>query len=128
MAVASGSDGGRTLWEALSEIPDRRGRQGLQYPVRSVIGLALAAMIAGADDLMAIFRWARRLPPEALWCARSSAPTKSGLNGFAPSWTARLRKFNEHSTISSRSRLPSISRRSRIDDIDDTSRRILFAE
>ena len=51
------------LWEALAEeIPDRRGRKGRQYPLRSVLGLALAAMLAGADDLMAIFRWARRLP------------------------------------------------------------------
>ena len=66
MAVTAGSAAGRTLWEALGEIPDRRGRKGRQYPLRAVIGLALAAMIAGADDLMAIFRWARRLPPEAL--------------------------------------------------------------
>jgi hypothetical protein len=66
MTVAVDLNGGRTLWEALGEIPDRRGRKGRQYPLRSVIGLALAAMIAGADDLMAIFRWGRRLPPEAL--------------------------------------------------------------
>lgn len=66
MAVTVGSASGRTLWEALGEIPDRRGRKGRQYPLRAVVGLALAAMIAGADDLMAIFRWGRRLPPEAL--------------------------------------------------------------
>lgn len=66
MAASAGAQGGRTLWEALAEIPDRRGRKGRQYPLRAVLGLALAAMIAGADDLMAIFRWARRLPPEAL--------------------------------------------------------------
>ena len=28
--------------------------------------LALAAMLAGANDLRSIFRWGRRLPPEAL--------------------------------------------------------------
>jgi predicted transposase YbfD/YdcC len=66
MAVVVGSAGGRTLWEALGEIPDRRGRKGRQYPLRAIISLALAAMIAGSNDLMAIFRWARRLPPEAL--------------------------------------------------------------
>jgi hypothetical protein len=66
MAASAGVQAGRTLWEALAEIPDRRGRKGRQYPLRAVLGLALAAMIAGADDLMAIFRWARRLPPEAL--------------------------------------------------------------
>jgi hypothetical protein len=66
MKASSGPAGGRTLWEALGEIPDRRGRKGRQYPLRAVLGLALAAMVSGADDLMAIFRWARRLPPEAL--------------------------------------------------------------
>jgi hypothetical protein len=66
MAGSDGLAAGRTLWEALGEIPDRRGRKGRQYPLRAILGLSLAAMIAGANDLMAIFRWARRLPPEAL--------------------------------------------------------------
>lgn len=59
--------GGRTLWEALGEIPDRRGAKGRQYPLRSVLVLALAAMLAGANDLRAMFRWGRRLPVEALY-------------------------------------------------------------
>lgn len=62
----AGSDE-RTLWEALGEIADRRGAKGRQYPLRSVLTLALAAMLAGANDLRAIFRWGRRLPPEALY-------------------------------------------------------------
>jgi hypothetical protein len=66
MTALLGPRAGRTLWEALGEIPDRRGRKGRQYPLRSVLSLALAAMVAGSDDLMAIFRWGRRLPPEAL--------------------------------------------------------------
>lgn len=40
------------------------GRGG---PLSSVVMLALSAMLAGANDLMAIFRWGRRLPPEALY-------------------------------------------------------------
>jgi hypothetical protein len=66
--LVDGSTGsnGRTLWEVLREIPDRRGAKGRQYPLRSVLTLALAAMLAGANDLRAIFRWGRRLPPEAL--------------------------------------------------------------
>lgn len=56
----------RTLWEALGEVPDRRGRKGRQYPLRSVLGIAIAAGLAGANDLRAIFRWGRRLKPEAL--------------------------------------------------------------
>jgi hypothetical protein len=56
----------RTLWDALGEIDDRRGRKGRQYPLRSVLGISIAAMLAGANDLIAIFRWGRRLKPEAL--------------------------------------------------------------
>jgi hypothetical protein len=56
----------RTLWDALGEIEDRRGRKGRQYGLRSVLGISIAAMLAGANDLIAIFRWGRRLKPEAL--------------------------------------------------------------
>jgi len=61
------ASGGRMLWETLGEIPDRRGKKGRQYPLRSVLVLTLAAMLAGANDLRAIFRWGRRLPKEALY-------------------------------------------------------------
>ena len=56
-----------SLWDRLRAIPDRRGRKGRQYGLASVLVLALAAMLAGANDLRAIFRWGRRLPPEALF-------------------------------------------------------------
>lgn len=56
----------RTLWDALGEIEDKRGRKGRQYRLQSVLGIAIAAMLAGANDLIAIFRWGRRLKPEAL--------------------------------------------------------------
>ncbi len=56
-----------TLWETLGEIPDRRGTKGRQYPLRSVVVLVLAAMLSGANDLLAVFRWGRRLPMEALY-------------------------------------------------------------
>lgn len=56
----------RTLWDALGEVPDGRGRKGRQYPSQSVLGIAAAAMLSGANDLIAIFRWGRRLKPEAL--------------------------------------------------------------
>ena len=61
------ASGGRMLWETLGEIPDRRGKKGRQYPLRSVLVLTLAAMLAGANELRAIFRWGRRLPKEALY-------------------------------------------------------------
>jgi hypothetical protein len=56
----------RTLWDALGEIEDKRGRKGRQYGLQSVLGISIAAMLAGANDLIAIFRWGRRLKPEAL--------------------------------------------------------------
>ena len=50
----------------LGTIADRRGRKGRQYPLPALLAIAIAAMLAGANDLRAIFRWGRRLKPEAL--------------------------------------------------------------
>ena len=90
MAVTVGSVAGRTLWEALGEIPDRRGRKGRQYPLRAIVGLSLAAMIAGADDLMGIFRWARRLPPEALRLFGLTQAHVAAPQELPHSWVIRL--------------------------------------
>lgn len=54
------------LWDVLGTISDRRGRKGRQYPLQALLAIAVAAMLAGANDLKAIFRWGRRLKPEAL--------------------------------------------------------------
>jgi len=56
----------RTLWDALCQIEHRRGRKGRRYRLPSLLGIAIAAMLAGANDLIAVFRWGRRLKPEAL--------------------------------------------------------------
>ncbi len=56
----------RTFWDALGEIEDKRGRKGRQYSLQSLLCISIAAMLAGANDLIAIFRWGRRLKPEAL--------------------------------------------------------------
>ena len=55
-----------TLWDALGTIADGRGRKGRQYKLQALLAVAIAAMLAGANDLRAIFRWGRRLTPEAL--------------------------------------------------------------
>jgi hypothetical protein len=55
-----------TLWTALEGVPDRRTRKGRRYSLASIIVLSLAAMLSGANDLMAIYRWGRRLTPKAL--------------------------------------------------------------
>ena len=52
--------------EALGEIDVKRGRKGRQYALQSVLGISIAAILAGSNDLIAIFRWGRRLKPEAL--------------------------------------------------------------
>ena len=65
-AMSVSECGGESLWAVLGSIPDRRGVRGRRYPLRSVSVLTLAAMLSGANDLRAVFRWGRRLPDEAL--------------------------------------------------------------
>src|SRR5919202_1938412 len=55
-----------TLWAALEGLPDHRTRKGRRYPLASIVGISLAAMLSGANDLRAIFRWGRRLTPKGL--------------------------------------------------------------
>src|SRR3954467_8620630 len=63
MSDAAELSPGRTLWEALRGTPDRRGAKGRPSPLRSVLTLSLAAMLAGGNDLCSIFRRGRRLSP-----------------------------------------------------------------
>jgi hypothetical protein len=55
-----------TLFEALGSIPDRRTKKGRRYSLAAVLAISIAAMLSGANDLRAIFRWGRRLSPKAL--------------------------------------------------------------
>jgi hypothetical protein len=55
-----------TLYEALSSIPDHRTRKGRRYPLAAILAITIAAMLSGANDLRAVFRWGRRLSPKAL--------------------------------------------------------------
>lgn len=55
-----------TLWAGLSALPDHRTKKGRRYKLASVVMLSLAAMLAGANDLRAIFRFGRRLTPKGL--------------------------------------------------------------
>lgn len=57
---------GRTLWEVLEAVPDRREASGLRYPLAAVLAITLAAMLAGRTSLAGIARWGRRLDREAL--------------------------------------------------------------
>ena len=55
-----------TLVEALRKMLDRRTRKGRRFPLETILLITLAAMLSGANDLRAVFRWGRRLSPKAL--------------------------------------------------------------
>ena len=55
-----------TLFEALQSIPDHRTKKGTRFPLAAILAIAIAAMLGGANDLMAVYRWGRRLSPKAL--------------------------------------------------------------
>lgn len=67
-----------TLFAALESIADRRTKKGKRYPLSAILAISLAAMLSGADDLRAIFRWGRRLSPKALQALGCSAKRKKG--------------------------------------------------
>lgn len=47
-----------TLLQALEAVPDPRHRRGRRHPLQSMLYLALAAVLAGADSWAAIADWA----------------------------------------------------------------------
>lgn len=54
------------LWDRLEQLPDHRTLKGRRYTLAAIVGMSLAAMLSGANDLRAIFRWGRRLTPKGL--------------------------------------------------------------
>ena len=54
------------LWDRLEGLPDHRTLKGRRYSLAAIVGISLAAMLSGANDLRAIFRWGRRLTPKGL--------------------------------------------------------------
>jgi uncharacterized membrane protein len=70
----------RLLWDALGDVPNRRGRQGRHYELRSVLGIALSAMLAGANDLRVSWRWGRRTTPRNHAHPGHSTPFPDGLS------------------------------------------------
>jgi hypothetical protein len=49
----------RSLMDARHEVPDQRGHKGRLIALPAILSLPVAAMLAGVDSLMAIFRWGR---------------------------------------------------------------------
>src|SRR3954447_17694627 len=54
------------LWDRLEQVPDHRTLRGRRDSLAAIVGISLAAMLSGANDLRAIFRWGRRLTPKGL--------------------------------------------------------------
>ena len=103
----------RSLWDVLGAIADRRGRKGRQFRLQAVLAIAIAAMLAGANDLRAIFRWGRRLKPEALALfGIERAPCHaimSSARSTAMPWPGR--SAASHAGATNRAILPSTARR-----------------
>jgi predicted transposase YbfD/YdcC len=55
-----------SLWAALGGVRDHRRCAGRRYPLRGLLLVAVAAMLAGRRDQLGIVRWGRQLRPEAL--------------------------------------------------------------
>jgi predicted transposase YbfD/YdcC len=54
------------LLTALANVPDSRKSQGKRHPLRAVLGLAVAAVLSGAQSLTAISQWGREQSAEQL--------------------------------------------------------------
>ena len=65
-----------TLFLAFQAIPDHRTKKGRRFELPTILTIALAAMLSGANDLMAIYRWGRRLSPKALQALGASPKRK----------------------------------------------------
>jgi len=50
---------GKSLIEALAEVPDPRSKHGKRYPLQAILALAVCAMLCGARSLTAIAQWGR---------------------------------------------------------------------
>src|SRR5258706_2650373 len=59
---------GACLPEFLAGVPDHRRAQGRRHSLTSILGLACAAVAAGAKSLVAIAGWAAAAPEAALDC------------------------------------------------------------
>src|SRR5947208_2628249 len=71
------------LWTALQGIEDHRTRKGRRFPLPAIVAIALCAMLSGANDLMAVFRWGRRLSPKALQALGVDKKRKKVVTGDA---------------------------------------------
>src|SRR5258708_39388816 len=77
---------GACLPEFLAGVPDHRRAQGRRHSLTSILGLACAAVAAGAKSLGAIAEWAAAAPEAALGCPGGRAHP-CGRARAGPRWT-----------------------------------------
>lgn len=76
-------DGGPSLMDVLSSLPDPRSAHGRRHPLGAVLALAVCAMLCGARSLYAISQWGRDQGSEmaqALGFTRDRTPCVSTLH------------------------------------------------
>lgn len=69
--------------EAFAKVPDPRSLRGRRHPLPAILTLAVAAMLAGARSIYAVFQWGRLQTPEVvrtLGFTRDKTPTVSTLD------------------------------------------------
>jgi DDE_Tnp_1-associated len=79
----------------LAAVPDPRGTRGRRHPLVAILGLAAAAVLAGARSLTAIAEWALMPPsrsgpgwvPAAMPPATSPSPPRPPSAEPFPAWT-----------------------------------------
>jgi len=72
-------EAGKSLLEALAEVPDPRSRHGRRYEIASVLALAVCAVACGARSQYAIAQWGKEhfcVVKEALGITRKRAPAQ----------------------------------------------------
>lgn len=80
-----------TLLEALHAIPDHRTRKGRHFALPTILLIALAAILSGANDLMAIYHWADGSAPRR--CKRSVPARSAGERRAMPRITMFSSRF-----------------------------------
>src|SRR5260221_10789680 len=69
------------LAEFLAAVPDHRRTQGRRHSLATILGLACAAVAAGAKSPVAIAQWAPPPPPAGLDCLAVRPGPRGGAQG-----------------------------------------------